>query len=134
MWRVKRIYDTLGCKAPSTLFSDVLCDGRFADELLSIVYERPELVRYFKSSMNALIALAYTRLKKFDEFMDRVVASFDDEIVVDVPLEAARDVQVGRVLVHMLQRYPDKVSFVIGTKICSEDIDVLNAIVQANTK
>lgn len=134
MWRVQRIYKALGCKSPATLFHKVLHDGRFVDELISIVYERPELMQYFKRSWNVFIDILYRCEDAFDAVMDRVVKSLDDTIAVDVNPDSLRDFRVGRVLVHMLERYPGKFVFLIGGRMCCDDIAVLNVFLRTRGK
>jgi hypothetical protein len=130
MSRVLRVHKALGCSDPQLLFLEVLHDGRFVDEMIRIVYECPEVLRHFKESWNAFLEMLHDRAPIFNEVMDRVVASFDDAVAVDIRPGSVFDARVGRLLVHVMNRYPGKFVFILGDKTCFDDFDVVTAVLQ----
>jgi hypothetical protein len=132
--RIHRIYKALGCndRPSDTLFLQILLDGRFVDDLISIVYDHPIVMKYFQKCWSVFIEVLYERTEIFNQVMDKVVKSLDARVAVDVRPESLADVRVGRVLIHMLQRYPGCFAFRIGETTCGDDIEVLDVLLEKN--
>lgn len=134
MRRAMRIYKAVGCKTPATLFSEVLHDGRFVDELIKIVYDTPCVMRYFGRSWYEFIYSVYMSAQAFDAVMDRVAATLNETTKVHVIPGSVTDDRVARMLVHVLDRYPGKFVFMVGGTTCLEDVDVLDVVLQNRIK
>jgi hypothetical protein len=134
MLRVLRIHKALKCQDPKALFLEVLYDGRFVDALIRIVYECPDVMHYFHKSWAVFLDILYRRIDIFDGVMDRIVESLEDTVKVDIRPESVTDARVGRLLIHLMDRYPGKFVFLIGAKACFDDINVVDAVLHVKKK
>lgn len=128
MWRVLRIHKALKCTDPKGLFLVILYDGRFVDALIRIVYECPDVMHYFHKSWAVFLDILYRRLDIFDDVMDRIVASLEAPVSVDIRPESVADARVGHLLVHLMDRYPGKFVFLVGEMACFDDVQVVDAV------